>query len=235
MTRQSLNINCSNCSASGRSAFGSLCSGSIQRISEEKTCTYYKKGQTLFHEGTRPMGVFCINSGRIKVFKLGSDGKEQIIKVSTTGDLLGYKALLADDFYGLTATALDDSQICFLPKNEFLEMLAQDSNLQKEILKMVCKENEEMAQRITNLAQKPVRQRLAIALLMLQKTYGIEIGVEDEIEINLTREDLANLVGTATESLIRLLHEFKDDKFIEVKGRKIKVIDSGGLRKVSLM
>ncbi|MGY6561702.1 MAG: Crp/Fnr family transcriptional regulator [Luteibaculaceae bacterium] len=225
---------CGNCAASGRSLFGGLCSKSLESISAEKSCTFYKKGQTLFHEGTRPLGVFCINQGRIKVFKLGSDGKEQIIKVSTSGDLLGYKALIAQDFYGLTATALEDSKVCFLPKSDFLDLLAKDNTLQSAILKQVCIENEEMAQRITNLAQKPVRQRLAITLLMLKHTYGIEKQVNEDIEINLTREDLANIVGTATESLIRLLHEFKDDNFIEVNGRKIKVLDENALKKVSL-
>ena len=102
-----------------------------------------------------------------------------------------------------------------------------------DILKAVCEENGLMAEKMTEMAKRSVRQRVALTLLMLRDTYGIEQGQEGEIEINLTREDLANIVGTATESLIRLLNEFKKDELIETQGRKIRILDPQGLAHAS--
>ncbi len=202
-------------------------------VDQAKTCTNYKKGQVLFHEGTRPLGVFCISSGRIKVYRVGLDGKEQIIKISAAGDLLGYKALISDHHYMLSAEALEDCMICFVPKDEFLDLLKPGSHFYMNLLKTVCEEHGTFASKITEMAQLSVRQRLALSLLMLNKTYGMEQAENEEIQINLSREDLANIVGTATESLIRLLNEFKKDGFIETHGRKIEVKDQNGLLQAS--
>lgn len=220
---------CELCQSHHRSLFGSLSDSERASVNLGKTCTQYKKGQVLFHEGTRPLGVFCVNRGRIKVYRLGMDGKEQIIKISAAGDLLGYKALISDQHYHLSAEALDDCVVCFIPKQDFLELLKPGGSFYLNILQAVCEENGEMASKMTEMAQRSVRQRAALSLLMLKDTYGIEQDEEGEIEINLTREDLANIVGTATESLIRLLNEFKKENLIETKGRKIRIINTQGL------
>ncbi|MCZ4407391.1 Crp/Fnr family transcriptional regulator [Cryomorphaceae bacterium 1068] len=220
---------CEFCQSHHRSLFGSLTESELKNVDAGKTCTKYKKGQVLFHEGTRPLGVFCVSRGRIKVYRLGIDGKEQIIKISASGDLLGYKALLSDQHYNLSAEALDDCVVCFVPKEDFLELLKPGGKFYTDILKAVCEENGVMASKMTEMAQRSVRQRAALSLLMLKDTYGIEHELEGEIEINLTREDLANIVGTATESLIRLLNEFKKENLIETQGRKIRILDPKGL------
>lgn len=202
-------------------------------VDNAKTCTKYKKGQVLFHEGTRPMGVFCISTGRVKVYRIGLDGKEQIIKISAAGDLLGYKALISDQHYLLSGEALEDCLVCFIPKDDFLELLKPGSEFYMSLLKTVCEEHGTIASKITEMAQMSVRQRLAMSLLMLNDTYGLEQEVNGEIQINLSREDLANIVGTATESLIRLLNEFKKDGLIETHGRKIEVKNQEGLLRAS--
>jgi CRP/FNR family transcriptional regulator len=201
----------------------------MERIESGRTCTHYKKGQVLFHEGTRPLGVFCVNSGRIKLFSVGMDGKEHITRVSASGDLLGYKALLSEQHYQQTAEALDDCNVCFLAKEDFLYLLRPETKFYMLLLKSVCSENTEMASKMMQMAQQSVRQRLAVSLLMLKDTYGIEQDSSGEIEINLTREDLANIVGTATESLIRLLNDFKKENLIETQGRKIRILNPEGL------
>lgn len=220
---------CELCQSHHRSLFSSLSGSQIKTLDAHKTCTRYRKGQTLFHEGTRPMGVFCINRGTIKVFRVGLDGKEQIIKVSARGDLLGYKALISEHHYRHSAEALEDCIVCFVPKDDFLSLLDGDSIFYMDLLRAVCEEHSEISERITQMAQRSVRQRLALTLLMLKDTYGIEHDLKGEIEINLSREDLSNIVGTATESLIRLLNEFKKENLIETKGRKIKVLDAQSL------
>jgi CRP-like cAMP-binding protein len=227
-------ISCEDCSSRGQSLFGVLCAHELTNVSDAKSCTNYKKGQVLFHEGTRPLGVFCINKGKVKVYRLGADGKEQIMKITKEGDVLGYKAMISEETYPVTAETLEDCTICFVPKNDFLTLLSENPNFNKKLLQAVCQELGVMSEKLTNLAQKSVRERLAITLLMLKDTYGME-GEKEAVEINLTREDLANIVGTATETLIRLLHDFKEESLISTKGRKIKVENARGLVKAAGM
>jgi CRP/FNR family transcriptional regulator len=209
--------------------FATLVGDDLEQVNTTKTCTRYRKGQVLFHEGTRPMGVFCVNSGHVKVYRIGIDGKEQIIKVSAAGDLLGYKSLISEQLYHLSAEALDDCVVCFIPKEDFLALIKPGTRFYFDLLKAVCDETAEMAAKMTQLAQQSVRQRLALTLLMLKDTYGLEQQESGEVEINLSREDLANIVGTATESLIRLLNDFKREGFIETAGRKIRVLQPKSL------
>ncbi len=231
--KKELQLSCADCKSHSSSLFGALCSQELTDISEVKSCIIYKKGQILFHEGTRPLGVFCINEGKVKVYQLGSDGKEQIMKIAKAGDILGYKAMISEEHYPVTAETLDDCTICFVPKNDFLTLLSANQAFNSKLLKAVCHELGVMSEKLTNLAQKSVRERLAIALLMLKDTYGVEGDLGTPVEINLSREDLANIVGTATETLIRLLHDFKEDSYISIQGRKIKVEDEKGLAKVA--
>ena len=232
MRGRKINLSCEDCKSRTESKFGSLCSHELSNISLNKSCTSYKKGQVLFHEGTRPLGVFCINQGKIKVYKTGYDGKDQIIQIAKNGDLLGYRAMISEESYPVSAEALEEAQVCFLPKSEFIGLLDSNSDFNHLILKEACKELGVMTENMTNLAQKSVRERLAVALLMLKDTYGLNGHNDGPVEINLTREDLANIVGTATETIIRLLHDFKDEKVIETQGRKIRVIDSKKLVRI---
>ncbi|MGB3180190.1 MAG: Crp/Fnr family transcriptional regulator [Cyclobacteriaceae bacterium] len=225
-------IRCQDCQFREHSLFGALCNHELEEVNEAKSCTVYKKGQVLLYEGTRPLGVFCINRGKVKIYKLGSDGKEQIVRIAKEGDILGYKAMISEETYPVTAETLEPCTICFLPKSEFLSLLSENQEFNQKLLKAVCHELGVMADSLTNLAQKSVRERLALTLLMLKDTYGID-GQKEEVEINLTREDLANIVGTATETLIRLLHDFKEENLITSKGRKITVTDPKGLVRVA--
>lgn len=230
--RNAPKVSCEECKSRKYSLFGALCSHELKEVSDAKSCTVYKKGQVLFHEGTRPLGVFCINRGKVKVYKLGSDGKEQIIRIAKESDILGYKAMISEETYPVTAETLEDCTICFLPKSDFLNLLSDSPAFNQKLLQAVCHEIGVMSDSMTNLAQKSVRERLAVTLLMLKDTYGVE-GESEAVEINLTREDLANIVGTATETLIRLLHDFKEEDLIESKGRKILVKNTKGLVKAA--
>ncbi|WPP52082.1 Crp/Fnr family transcriptional regulator [Catalinimonas niigatensis] len=226
-------ISCEECRSRNSSLFNVLCGKQLAEVSQNKSCTIYKKGQILFHEGTRPLGVFCVNQGKIKVYKLGFDGKEQIVNIIGEGGLLGYKAMLAEEPYSVSAETLEDCTICFLSKPNFLQTLSDSSDLNKRLMKQLCHEYGVMNENLTNQAQRTVRERLAITLLKLKDTYGLDYHENGPVEINLTREDLANIVGTATETLIRLLHEFKEDKLISTKGRKITIDNPAGLMKTA--
>lgn len=233
MRSRRIEVDCEHCSMRESSLFDHLCTHSLDELNRNKTCTVYKKNQVVFHEGTRPLGVFCINSGKIKVYKTGAEGKDQIIKILKPGDLMGYRAMLAEDQYPVSAETLEESSICFIPKSDFLDVLNTDSDFSKTVIRSMSKDLGEMADSLTNLAQKPVRERLAGALLMLKDTYGMDAHDNGPVEINLTREDMANIVGTATETLIRLLHDFKEEKLIETQGRKIRVLEPQKLVRIA--
>ncbi|MFT4753373.1 MAG: CRP-like cAMP-binding protein [Salibacteraceae bacterium] len=232
MRGRRISITCEECQVKGISKFGTLCNESLEAINYNKSCTAYKKGQILFHEDTRPLGVFCVNKGKLKVYKTGDDGKDQIIQISRPGDLLGYRAMIGEDLYPVTAEALEDVQVCFVPKTEFVRLLDSSKEFSNLLLKEACHELSKMTEMLTNLAQKTVRERLAVSLLMLNDVYKENKNEEDFAEINLTREDLANIVGTATETIIRLLHDFKEEKLIKTNGRKIMVLEPDNLVKV---
>lgn len=228
-------ITCNECKVRANSLFDKLSEDELSNLDYHKSCARHKKGQVLFHEGTRPLGIYCINKGKIKIYQTGSDGKDQIIKIATPGDVLGYKALISDTSYPVTGETLEETSVCFIPKDEFLKTLQSNPQFGQKLLKLACSEIGSMTDNLTSLAQKSVRERLAVALLMLKDTYGTDPAATEggnEIEINLTREDLANIVGTATETVIRILQEMKEDKLIETKGRKIKVMQPQKLYKI---
>jgi CRP-like cAMP-binding protein len=160
---------------------------------------------------------------------MGSNGKEQILFIAKSGDFLGYRSLLSEEFYGASATVIEPAALCFIPKSDFLKILNANPSFFGRLMKAVCHDLGVMEDKLAQLAQKSVRERLATTILMLKETYGMEGEGSDTIDIVLSREDLANIVGTATETVIRLLSEFKADKMIALEGKKIKVLDAAKL------
>lgn len=215
-------VTCENCLSRKNSLFCSMTGEDLATIDTSKSCSYFKKDQPLFIEGSLPRGVFCINEGKVKIYSRGEEGKEQIIHVATSGEIVGFRAMFSGEPYSVAANTLEESNICFIGKNDFLNLVDTNVTLRNGILRELSKELADRASFIKNMAQKSVRERLASALLILDDIYGEEM-------INLSREDMANFVGTATETLIRLLKDFKDEGFIRTHVRKIEVLDKEGL------
>ncbi|MBC7384007.1 MAG: Crp/Fnr family transcriptional regulator [Bacteroidia bacterium] len=205
-----------------------------ERLNASKSCSHYKKGQPVFYEDNISLGIYCITKGAIKLTRSNKDGKEQIIRFAREGEFLGYRALIADEPLVATATCIEDTTCCFIPKNIFIEVLENNSNLNKHMLKSLCHDLGLADERIQSLAQKSVRERLAETLLFLQQTFKDRGDTDNTlISVTLPREDIANIVGTATETVIRLLSEFRNDKFIDMEGKKIRIIDKEALEKIS--
>lgn len=223
---------CQNCSQRFGSVFCKTRDSNLDLINDQKVCNTYKKGQTLFNEGAYPFGVYCINAGKVKLSHQGDEGKEQIFRLLKSGDILGYRALLSGDRYTASAVALEDTSVCFIPKELFVNLLKEDTGLAFEMMRQLSDELHRAEMKITHLAQKPIRERLAETLLFIKETYGFE---EDGITLNvrLSREEIANLVGTATESAIRLLSEFKKDGIVDLDGKKIKILKAKELLKTA--
>ncbi|MCH7410096.1 Crp/Fnr family transcriptional regulator [Belliella sp. DSM 111904] len=213
--------------------FADLSESHLCNISDNKNFISHKKGQILFYEGTKPLGVFCISSGIVKVFKTASNGKEQIIRLAKKGDFLGYSSMLGEEAYSNTATIVEDAKICFVPKETFLKVLVEDNNFHRRLTKALCNDLGLMEEKLTDATQKTIRERLAFTLLKLSDTYGVDGGEGEKIDVVLSREEIAGLVGTATETVIRLLSEFKKDELIEFDGKKIIVLDKKQLARLS--
>jgi CRP-like cAMP-binding protein len=186
----------------------------------------YTKGQVVLRIGSMPHGLFYVSSGKVKVFKYGSDGKEQILTIAGAGRFLGYKDLLANRRYSSGATVVEDAMLIFIPKADFMEIFKSDEATDF-FTGLLCKDLMEAEERIVSMAYKPVRGRLAESLLSLNTTY-----LNDGHGIDLSREELANFVGTAKETVIRLLSEFKSEKLIHLDGRNIEVLNIKGLNRV---
>jgi CRP-like cAMP-binding protein len=222
---------CEKCSLESGSIFKYLTSAEVETINFEKDFRQYKRGDILYQEGNRISGFFCINSGIIKVFKTGFDGKEQIIRFAKKGDIIAYRSVLSNEPACTSAKVIEDCQVCFIPSEILISFIKTNPVYALELLKLACHELGEANSFITGIAQKTVRERLAEILLLLVNDFGIDD--QQFMNISMTREELANIVGTATESVIRLLSEFKTDNLVELNGRKIKILNAKGLEKIS--
>jgi CRP-like cAMP-binding protein len=186
--------------------------------------TKVRKGKSIFNEGSYPSGIFYLVKGRIKKFKSDANGNEQIIYIYSTGDLFGYPSLLCGEPFQDSATAMEDSIVAFIPKDDFLKLLKESSTLSSCLLKNLSHKYGVLENIIVAFSQKNVRERLALSLLILIEKFR-EKGREKITEIVMSREDLSNFVGTAVETLVRLLREFKNDGLIETEGKKIRVLN----------
>lgn len=189
----------------------------------------YKKGEIIFREGGIPTGIFYIKSGRVKKYKSTVKGGEQIFYICSEEELLGYHALLGEEYYPDSAATIEDSQITFIPKDSFLYVLKNSTALSNRLLKALGHEFNLFINSFTNLATKTVKERLAFSLLILEEKFKVSHKQTNPSEINMSRTDLASMVGTAKETLVRLLQEFKKAGYIETMGRSIRIIDRKGI------
>jgi len=216
---------------SGFHLFKKLTEQELTQLNYDKTCSLYPKGSIIYREGTRLTGFYCVSRGILKIFKTGIDGKEQIIRFAKKGDIIAYRSLLSKELACTTAKVIEETVLCHIPYQTLLYLIQSNWQFSHHMLQIVCKELREANDYITDIAQKSVRERLAEVLLLLKENF--ELDNANTLQISLTREELANMVGTATESVIRLLSEFKIEQLIDVQGRKIKFINVVGLTKAA--
>ena len=222
---------CKDCMMACKRIFSSLTKEELNKLTYDKSCNVYKKGSTIFQEGNRIHHFYCIFSGVVKMYKTGIEGKEQIVSFAKAGDIIGYRSILSKEAACTTAKAIEQVVLCALPGEDMFELVENNSKFSMELMQLACRELGEANQFLTDIAQKSVRERLAEVLVKLKEIFSV--GSDGFLNISLTREELASLVGTATESVIRLLSEFKADKYIEMNGRKIRLLNEERLRKIS--
>jgi CRP-like cAMP-binding protein len=204
----------------------------LEVISANKQAHFYQKGQTIFQEGSAALGLHCVHKGKIKITKSGGDGKEQIIRLAKDAEVLGFQPLLTQSKYSTSAVALEDCVVCFVPRADFLRMVHSNSQFSTSLMRLLSNALSEAELRMLHMAYKPVRERLAEALLMLKRTFQ-EVGEAAPFSISFSRDDLASLVGTAKETAIRLLSELKDDGIISTRGSLITILQPQRLVEIS--
>ena len=222
---------CNSCLIRTHSLFRHLNKDEIQNISLHKDTITYKRGSIIYQEGNRMTGFFCVQNGIIKIYKTGFDGKEQIIRFAKSGDIIGYRSVLSNEPACTSTRVIENCIVCHIPATTLFNLVKENGNFALELMKLICKELGEANSYITDIAQKSVRGRLAEILVHLEDEFGSDN--EGIMKILLTREEISNIIGTATESVIRLLSEFKSENFIELNGRKIKILDKPGLKLIA--
>ena len=221
---------CEQCIVREFSALKTLTKDELITMSNCKTASTIRKGEAIFMEGENVNGVFCIKAGVCKMTKLSANGKDQIVKLTQKGELLGQRSLISDEPANLSAIAVEDMEVCFIPKSEIIGFFNQNNAFSMSLMKSVCGDLKDADDMMVNLAQKNVKERLAQTLLYLEEKFGV---IEDKsLRLQLSREEIASIIGTATESCIRLLSEFKKLGLIELNGKKITILDKGKLKKI---
>jgi CRP-like cAMP-binding protein len=221
---------CRACFAKSFNCFAKLPVEDQEYINSYKSSTLNKRGQVIFHEGRIPQGVYCLNEGKVKVFRQGNDGKEQVVRIVTPFSFFGLRALISGWTYSTSALTLEDSVICMIPKRAFLKVVLKHPEVSHCLMVFLSSMLEDAESKLMSLAQKPIRERLAETLVTLHDVFNKN---DEGNYINLSRTDIANIVGTANECVIRLLSEFKEEGLIFVNGRKISILDLTSLKKIA--
>lgn len=220
---------CEQCIVRELSSLKALNKDELLKIANCKSSYTIKKGEPIFEEGENVNGIFCVKDGVCKLSKLSPNGKDQIVKLVSKGELLGQRSMISDEPVNLSAIALEDMEVCFIPKSEIMGLFNQNNNFSMNVMKTICGDLKEADDHMVTMAQKTVKERLAETLLYLKETFGTND--DQSLKTQLSREELASMIGTATESCIRLLSDFNKNGLIEIKGKKIYLKDISKLKR----
>ena len=218
---------CENCIIRQFNSLRAMSKEELKRVSDTKTAKLVKKGETIFGEGEKLNGVYCVRDGVSKLSKLSPNGKDQIVKLATKGALLGQRSVITEEVANLSAIAVNDMQVCFVPKDAIIDSLNNNPNFAVEVLRHIAHDLKEADDVIVNMSQKTVRQRIAEAFIYLEENFGTDRN--GYLALTLSREDIANVVGTATESAIRIISNFKKLGLIKTNGKKVAIADRKAL------
>ncbi|MBK7886269.1 MAG: Crp/Fnr family transcriptional regulator [Bacteroidetes bacterium] len=224
MRKKTINMDCFNCESRLHSVFCKISDNDVLNVNLNKNRFVYNKGDILFHRDTLPLGIFIIEKGKVKIYKYAGNGRDQIVRLTKPGDIIGYRALLNSRPYSSTAEAIEETVVCFLSKDLFMDIMKNNNSVNENILKLMTKELDHTETLLCENHFKSVRARVADMILYIKEKYGFE---KDNITINITlsRSDLSSLVGTATETLIRTLITLKEEQIIDFSGKRIQIKD----------
>jgi CRP-like cAMP-binding protein len=214
---------CRLCHSFETGIFADLSEKSLVLLEQCKTTNHYKKKQIIFYEGNPVVGLYCIQSGKVKLYKTSGDGKQQILKIAQGGDILGHSALFTETPHLSTAEVIEESDICFLDKMKFLSVLQANPSVSLKLLGQLSRELSHVEEQVLDLAYKSVRVRFVEFLLTLKQSFGVYDEGVYRLQISLSREELAQAIGTTVETVVRLLSEFRTEGLIEVEKKSIAI------------
>jgi DNA-binding response OmpR family regulator len=204
----------------------------LKSLPDNYDTSHFKKKENVYREGQRVNFLLLVVEGKVKTFKTSEDGKELITGIYTKGDFIGYSYILGDmQTLQESCEALENAEVCFIPKNDFMQLVTANTSVAKKFIGMLAKNALEREEQLLKLAYNSLRKRIADGLLEVYSKFKVK--QEDKPAIQFSREDLAQVVGTATESLIRTLSDFKHEKLIEIKEGKIAVLEEEKLRNLA--
>ncbi len=221
-----------NCIYGSKSVFNVLSEEEKEELSKKLIITSYKKNEVIYKEGDKPCGLMCLSEGKVKIFKEGVGGRDQIVRMAKPVGFIGYRALFAEENYIASAIAIEDSIACIIEKTSLFKILKSNPEFSLVIIRSLARELGFSNSRTITLTQKHIRGRLAESLLFLKDTYGFEENGKT-IKIYLSREDIANLSNMTTANAIRTLSIFANEKVISIDGRKISINNIVELEKIS--
>ena len=201
--------------------------GLVNQLKDQYDVVKYPKKQVLYQEGNRPRFVYYVVSGKLKSIKMHEDGKEYIQELFGEGDFIGHLPIIEDRNYDDAVVVLEIAEILQLPKDDFMQMMNAEPAVLNKFVRLMSKNIREKEERLLNLAYSSLRKRVAKALLDIDSKYNKD---ENSSQIDISRDDIAHYVGTATESLIRTLSDFKHEKLINITDGKITLIKRDKLR-----
>lgn len=201
----------------------------LRKFVDGRHVDYYRKGQRIFTEGNHPLRLYYVQKGKVKVFRTNDGGKEFILKIVNEGEFFGYVALLEESVYKEFADALEDCQVIAIPKSEFYELMHSNAEVSKKFIKLLAGDLSHREEQLIHIAYNSLRRKVAYALLVLRDKFKDQPGA---FSINISRENLAAVAGTATESMIRTLTDFKAEKLIDIRDANITILNEEKLRKL---
>lgn len=226
-------IHCNSCKTRGQSIFCDLNEDFVEELNKIKVTNIYKPHQMVFYERNIPMGLYCVSKGKVKLYKTDIEGHQQILRLAGPGDVLGYRALLAGELYSASAQTIEEAELCFMEKRFFFKILESSPRIAFHVMELLSKNLRDAEEQVTNIVHKNIRERLAELFLVFRGKYGERVEKGTLLNIQLTREELAELVGTTQESVIRLISEFKKDGYIAVDGRAITLLNLNALTEMA--
>ncbi len=224
-------VTCENCENRNDSIFRYLSDSEASEFFYTRMDKHFKKGEIILYEGSRVQMLYCINSGIVKQQKVGGNGREQIVGLLNDGDLFGFQSILLEKTAPLSVVAVSDVHVCIFPASSLFRIVGHNNKFTTGLMLKMCRRLEIANTTIADMAQKNQKSRLAQTLLYLKNEFGNSD--DGSLKIALTREEIANIIGTATESVIRLLSDFNKKNYIELVKRKIKLLDEKQLQKIA--
>ena len=225
-------LNCNLCFVRSDSVFTVLTQEEIEELDAVKSFVIFEDGELIFKEGQRPFGIYIVLEGQVKISKYGFEGREYIVRFAKRGNIVGYRSFLGEECYSCSATAISETKLCFLPGDEILKLIKTNTKLGLQFMRLLANDLKSAEDKAISIAQKPVRERVAESILILKDVYGYEQN-NTVINVSLKRDEIASIAGTSRETVVRLLSEYSDENILEVKGRKINILNLDKLSRIA--